>query len=81
MQHNEINLKEIFDYSIRPYPWSLCGSMEELQQRCTSTLLQILEKEVDPEKQIDDETTTVLDGIPLVRKKKYWGRHLVKCQM
>ena len=43
-------------------------------------IAQIKEKGVDPEKQIDDETT-VLDGMALVRKIKTSGRHLVKCQI
>ena len=43
-------------------------------------MLQIQEKGVDPEKQIDDETT-VLDGMALVRKIKTSGRHLVKYQI
>ena len=74
MQHHEINLKEVFEYPIGPYLRSLCGSMGEMRKTCKSTLLQILEKGVDPEKQIDDETTTVLDGIALVRKIKTSGK-------
>ena len=41
---------------------------------CKSKLLQILKKGVDREKQIDDETTTALDGIVLVRKIKTSGK-------
>ena len=70
MQHHEINLKEVFEYPIGPYPWSLCGRMGELRKTCKSTLLRSLEKGVDPEKQNDDETTTVLDGIALVQTIK-----------
>ena len=43
--------------------------MAELRKICKSTLLQEI-KGADPEKQINDETTTVLDGIALVRKIK-----------
>ena len=43
--------------------------MGELRKICKSTLLQEI-KGVDPEKQINDETTTALDGIALVRKIK-----------
>ena len=43
--------------------------MGELRKICRSTLLQEI-KGVDPEKQINDETTTALDGIALVRKIK-----------
>ena len=32
MQDHEINLKEVFDYPIGPYPWSLCMSMRELRK-------------------------------------------------
>ena len=41
---------------------------------CKSTLLQISEKGADSENQIDDETTTLLDGIALVRKIKTSGK-------
>ena len=74
MQHHGINLKKVFEYPIGPYPWLLCGSMVELRKTCKSTLLQILEKGVDPGKQIDDESTTVLDGTALVRKIKTSGK-------
>ena len=74
MQHHEINLKGVFEYPIGLYPWILCASMGELRKICKSTLLQILEKGFDPEKQIDDETTTVLDGIALVGKIKTSGK-------
>ena len=47
------------------------GVWESCEKTCKSTLLQILEKGVDPEKQIilKQIETTVLDGIGLVRKK------------
>ena len=67
MQRNEINLKEVFEYLIGPYLWSLCGSMEELRKKTCKSKLE-LEKGVGPEEQIYDETTAVLDGIALVRK-------------
>ena len=70
MQHHEINLKKVFEYPIGPYPWSLCGSMGELRKTCKSTLLQLSKKGVDPEKEIDDEKTTVLDGIALAQNIK-----------
>ena len=78
MQHHKINLKELFEYPIRPYHWSLRMSMGELRKTCKSTLLQILEKRVDPENQIDDESTTVLDRIALVRKIKTSGKTFVE---
>ena len=37
-------------------------------------MLQILEKVVDPENQIDDETTTVLDAMTLTEKIKTSGK-------
>ena len=43
--------------------------MAELRKICKSTFLHEI-KGVDPEKQINDETTTALDGIALVRKIK-----------
>ena len=78
MQYHDTNLKEVFEYPIRPYPWSLCGSMGEPRRTCKSTLLQILEKGIDSENQIDDETATVLDGIALVRKMKTSGKTFSK---
>ena len=33
MQHLETNLKEVYDYPIGSYLWSLCGDMEELRKK------------------------------------------------
>ena len=46
MQHHEINLKEVFEYPIEPYPWPLFGSVGELRKACKSTLLQVKKKEL-----------------------------------
>ena len=56
----QLALLEVFEYPIGSYPPSLCGSQyERTAKTCKSTLLQILEKGFDPEKQIDKNNNCI----------------------
>ena len=62
MQTRCIDLKNVFQYPLGPYPWSLCGSMGELKKTNKSVLMHFLEKDVDP------------DGMTAVQKIKASGK-------
>ena len=62
MQTRNVNLKEIFEYPLGPYPWSLCGDMGELRKTNKSSLMHILEKDVETEETVDGSYVTIIDG-------------------
>ena len=74
MQTRNVNLKEIFEYPLGPYPWSLCGDMGELRKTNKSSLMHILEKDVETEETVDGSYVTITDGMAAVQKLKTTGK-------
>ena len=74
MQTRNVDLREVFEYPIGPYPWSLSGPMGELRKTNKASLLHALEKDIVPEETVDDRTVTVIDGMALVQKAKTIGK-------
>ena len=47
-QSRTMDLREVFQYSLGPVPWSLATPDGQMTKTTKSTLLQLLEKDFDP---------------------------------
>ena len=63
-----MDLKEVFKYSLGPFPWALAGSVGDLEKTNNTTLLHELEKELDPVEPLQSDYIIVIDGMAFVKK-------------
>ena len=70
MQKRSMDLKEVFKYSLGPFPWALAGSVGDLEKTNNTTLLHELEKKLDPVEPLQSDYIIVIDGIAFAKKLK-----------
>ena len=67
MQTGNLDLKEVFEYPLGPFPWSLSGVMGLLRKTNKSSLMHWLENDVDSEESVEGRFATVFDGMAIIQ--------------
>ena len=70
MQKRSMDLKEVFKYSLGPFPWALAGCVSDLKKTNKAALLHELEKKLDPVEPLQSDYIIVIDGMAFVKKLK-----------
>ena len=65
-----MDLKEVFKYSLGPFPWALTGSVSDLKKTDKAALIHELEKKLDPVEPLQSDCINVIDGMAFVKKLK-----------
>ena len=68
MQKRSMDLKEVFKYSLGPFPWALAGCVSDLKKTNKATLLHELEKKLDPVEPLQSDYINVIDDMAFVKK-------------
>ena len=61
MQNRNLDLKDIFQYPLGPFPWALAGQSGELKKTNKVALLHALEKDVDPVEEYPASHVCIID--------------------
>ena len=70
MHKRNIDLKEVFRYSLGLFPLSLAGNLGNIKKTIKPALLQELEKKLDPVELFQSDYINVMDGMTVVKKLK-----------
>ena len=66
-QSRAMDLREVFQYSLGPVPWSLATPDGQMAKTTKSTLLQLLEKDCDPIEVVPNDAVWVVDAMALLQ--------------
>ena len=70
MQKLSIDLKEVFKYSLGPFPWALAGSAGYLKKLIKPRYYMNLKKKLDPVEPSQSDYINAIDGMAVVKKLK-----------
>ena len=73
MQHRNVNLKEVFNYPLGPWSWSLYDVVGELCKTNEVAILHHLEKYTTPLSHPPHSHTAIIDGMAAIQKAKANG--------
>ena len=73
MQHCNIDLKEVFRYTLGQLPWSLSGVVGELYKTNKVAILHHLEKDTTPLSHPPHDHAAIIDGMAAIQKRKANG--------
>ena len=69
-QTREMDLREVFKYSLGPLPWSLASTDGSLCKTVKSKLLESLSEGVEPAEDVPPTTALIVDGMAILQSMK-----------
>lgn len=69
-QSRNLNMKEVFTYSLRPLPWALSTPEGELRKTAKATLARSIQKLAAPAESMPENSATNIDGTGLIQRDR-----------